>query len=202
MPLAFVLFASDEVGLAVSSRLPVVLVQTEAWHPFSPNITQQVSISYVIDPPPSLTIHLQNDPADGNYRVWLIAHATDPLNYVANDSVEIDVEGDHFKVFGSYAADLQMCMSALRQKARQNRAMQWFNVPWVPIDHPAPDTLANLIRTVAAIGGPEATHVLTRLRLAHGVHFDQAIGSVQRGPLFGSQGKGLGPLSPSLKESV
>ena len=159
-----------------------VTVQVDSWYPFAPSVTQKVTISYAIDPSPALTIHLQNVPSDGNYRVWLVVQATDPLNNVAYAGVEVDFEGDHFKMLGSYSADLYACMKRLREEILKARPFQSNIPPWVPVDHPAPDTLANFVRAVAAVGGPQASQLLGQLRLAHGFNFDRAVLSVQRAP--------------------
>jgi hypothetical protein len=167
-----------------------VKLQLESWHPFAPSVTQSVTISYTIDPPPALTLHLQNVPSDGNYRVWLMVQATDPLNNVASDSAAVDFEGDHFTMLGSFVSDLYACWMRLGEEIRKFTPRRWWNTSYfVPVDHSTPDTLANLIRAVASIGGPEATHFLAQLRLAHGVSFDKAIASVQRAPVARSPRK-------------
>jgi hypothetical protein len=160
-----------------------VTVQADSWHPFAPGTTQNVTISYAIDPSPAVSIHLKNLPSDGNYRVWLMVRATDPLNNVAYAGTEIDFEGDHFEVFGSYDADLRKCWERLKQEIQKVTAKPLNLVHYVPVDHPAPDALANLIRAVASIGGPMSADFLSKLRLAHGINFDRAILSVQRTPV-------------------
>jgi len=164
-----------------------VTLEVQADDPLAPPITKNVTIAYMIDAQSALTIHLRNVAQDGNYWVWLTVTATDPLNNVAQASALIEFEGAHLKIGGTYVADLMACLSTLEKRLKEvarTAPVPFWNIPnWVPVDHPTPDTLANFIRTVAAIGGPVATHVLTQLKLAHGANFDRAIQSVQRAPL-------------------
>jgi hypothetical protein len=147
-------------------------------------VNQDVHVSYQTA---GTLIHLTNLPAEGNYTVSLYAEAADCSgNPIAdnngtpiNASIDVEFEGDHVDIGGSYSDDEQGCAALLYKWLRQNfknDPLLWKNVPeWVPVDHPEPETLIAYLRGLITLGVPQADMIVHATAIAHGNSFYRAL---------------------------
>jgi hypothetical protein len=123
-------------------------------------------------------IQLANVPDEGNYMFTLRVRVQDSRGKIFQEETYVQFEGDAVVMGGGYDQYVSSCERQFEQWMNHHLSAADFVAPWVPVDFPAPDTIAAYVRKLWNVGSQQALAALAEAKLAHGR-------SLQRGLLSG-----------------
>ena len=138
--------------------------------PGGTSATRPVTVQYQLN---GDALFLSNNPADGNFSVVLHVKVTDCAGTMLEALQSITFVGQIAVIGGGYKERFLECM---RQWINETRVLPNRPIaPWVPIDHPAPETLLAFAISVARSGAPTWPVLLAQAKAAHGASWYGAL---------------------------
>jgi hypothetical protein len=126
-----------------------------------------------------LGIQLANHPDEGNYAFTLKASVEDSRGKLLDTQTYVQFQGDAVVMGGGYNEFVSDCQRRFGDWLSKHSQAAEVTLPWVPVDFPAPDTLAAYVRMLWNTGTREAMAALGEAKLAHGSSFLRAISLTQ-----------------------
>lgn len=122
-----------------------------------------------------LAIQLTNQPAEGNFMFTLRAQVEDSRSKLLVAETYVQFEGDTVAMGGGYSEFVSYCERKFGEWLNKHNQAADVIEPWVPVDFPAPETLAPYVRMLLNARSPQAATALAEAKFAHGKSFQRAI---------------------------